>query len=207
MRSRLTVVLSVVVLALSAVSVQAQARNRNPQKSAALGQLQIPVAVLDSICKLEPAQKEKIAAIQAKLVEDLKALRPARGTAPDPEARQKRRDLTRAAMQDINAILTPEQRELLRGVQPLLTTLKSASIPLDVLAELKLTDAQKKEILDFVMAEREKLRGLPAEERRAKARDMAASIKSKVEAVLTDEQKEAIRKFREKNRNTRRNRP
>ncbi len=207
MRLRSAAWLAVAILALGCASANAQVRNPNRQRAANLPLAQVPVALVDTICKLEPAQKEKISAIQTKLAEDLKALRPAKGTEPDPQVAQKRRDLTRAAITDVNGILTPEQREALARAMPVLTTLRSASVPLEVVADLKLTDEQKKQIAEIVSGQREKMRGVPAEERRAKMREMVAEIRSKIEAILTAEQKETIKKFREKNRTNRRNRP
>lgn len=207
MRLRLTIGLSLLVLALGCTSVQAQARKQNRQRAANVPIAQVPVALLDAICKLEPAQKEKITALQTKLIEDLKALRPAKGTEPDSQAVQKRRDLTQAAITELNGILTPEQREALRKAMPLLTSLRSANVPLEVVAELKLTEDQKKQIADIIASERANLRGVPAQERKAKMREMMAQVRSKIEALLTDEQKDIIKKFREKNRGNKRNRP
>ncbi|MBM3496235.1 MAG: hypothetical protein FJX72_18230 [Armatimonadetes bacterium] len=208
MTNRLSLVGAVVALVACCAVSQAQARGQNRQRAAAVAVAQVPVALLDSVCKLEPAQKEKIAAIQTKLTEDLKALRPARGADPDPQAAQKRRDLNQAAATEINNILKPEQKEALQKAAPGIAMLRTANIPLEVVADLKLTDDQKKQMMETMVGIRESLKGLPAEERRTKMREKTAEARTKIEAMLTDEQKEVIKKFREKNRKAgRRNRP
>jgi Spy/CpxP family protein refolding chaperone len=203
MRFRLTVALVALAIAACAGSAHAQRRAQNRQRAANIAVAQVPVALIDGICKLEPAQKEKITSIQTKLAEDLKQLRPQRGAAPDPEALQKRRDLTRAAVSEIDSILTPEQRESLRKAMPLLSALRGANIPLEAIQDLKLTDEQKKQIMELMAGQREKLKNLPAEERRTKMREMMTEVRTKIQALLTDEQKETLKKFAEKRRNPR----
>lgn len=208
MRRRLLIACAACAVALLGSSVLAQARGQARQRQANMPVAQVPVALLDSNCKLSPAQKQKIQDIQTKLTEDLKALRPARGAQPDPGAAQKRRDLTQAAVTEINNVLTPEQREAIRQTMPLLQALRTATIPLPVVADLKLTDEQKKQMLQIVADVREKLRGLPAAERRAKMREGMADARKKLEDLLTEDQKAVIKKYREQNRDrARRNRP
>jgi Spy/CpxP family protein refolding chaperone len=207
---RNTIVAGLAALAIMAATApaNAQARRQNPQRAAKLAAATVPVTLLDTICKLQPAQKEKIEAIQTKLAEDMKALRPARGATPDPQAAQKRRDLNQAATTEITNILTPEQKDALQKAVPGLTMLRSAGVPLEVVADLKLTDDQKKQMQAIVVGIREDLKSLPAEERRAKMREKMTDARTKIEALLTPEQKEVLQKHRQKTRGAgRRNKP
>jgi Spy/CpxP family protein refolding chaperone len=173
-----------------------QAGPRNAQAQVA----QVPVELLETLCKLTPEQVTKIRAIQTKLQEDLRALRPRRGDAPESAAAQKRRDLTQQAATEINNVLTPEQKEALRGAAAELSALRSLNIPLQVVPELKLTAEQKQKIAQIAKEIREKVRALPVEERRAKSRELLTEARSRIEALLTDEQKGVIQKAREQAR-------
>src|SRR5687767_9591453 len=69
----------------------------------------IPVQALDRLVTLTADQKTKITAIQDKFEADAKAL------PKDPSSREKRRDLNRAATQQVMAVLTDAQKDKLRG--------------------------------------------------------------------------------------------
>lgn len=176
-----------------------QANRRGAQINVA----QVPVALLDSLCKLTPEQKEKITAIQTKLETDLRALRPQRGAAPDPSAAQKRRDLNRQALSDVQALLTPAQLELLKPAIVELGALRSVGVPLEVIADLKLTDEQKKKIGEIVKETREKIQAMAPEERRAKQRELMTAARTKAQELLTTEQKTVIEKHLQRNRRQR----
>ncbi len=195
---------ALVLASVSSAIAQGQAPGRQGrQRNARVLVAQIPVELLQTVCKLTPEQVTKIKAIQTKLAEDLRALRPQQGAAPDPAAAQKRRDLTQQATTEINNILTPEQKEALRNAAPEIAVLRSLGIPLQVVGDLKLTDEQKKKLTDIAREIREKVQNLSPEERRSKMRELTADARTKAEALLTAEQKEVIKKFNEENRQRR----
>ncbi len=191
---------ALVLLTGAALAQGVRAGRQAGQRNAQVQVAQVPVELLETVCKLTPEQVTKIRAIQTKLQDDLRALRPQRGAAADPSAAQKRRDLNQQASTEINNVLTPEQKEALRAAAPQLTALRSLNIPLQVVPALKLTDEQKQKIAQIVTEIREKVRELPAEERRAKSRELMTDARSKIEALLTDEQKNVIKKAREEAR-------
>lgn len=199
--------LAVIVLATVSSTALAQAERgagQRRQRENRVSVAQIPVAFLKSLCDLTPEQEAKIKDIQTKLESQLRELRPARGQEQDPQAAQKRQDLIRQATTEINNILTPEQREALRKAAPEVAMLRSMEIPLQLVAELKLTDEQKQKLMAIAREMREKVAGLSPEERRSKMRELTAEARTKAQEVLTDEQKAKIQKFREENRRTQR---
>lgn len=192
---RLTLCLAAGLMAIGiAAGAQAPAGPRQAARQARLGVADVPLVVLERVVKLTAEQKAKLEPIYTKLAEDRKALQPVRGAAPDPTAAQKRRDLTRAANTQIQAILTTEQKESLKKAAPELLMLRSAGVPLVVLEQLKLTDDQKtkiKAIVDDVLA---KVKDLTPEERRAKQRELMTEARAKVADILTADQKAIIQK-------------
>lgn len=191
-----------VTLAIGA-GAQTQRPNRQrqaTQREARLSAAQVPVDLLKSVCKLTDEQATKIEAIQKKLAEDLRALRPQPGATPDPSAAQKRRELTQKATSEINDILTAEQKEALKAAVPQITALRAANVPLQVVGKLQLTEEQKQKMAEIAKELREKTANLPADERRAKMRELNAEARTKVEAILTPEQKDIIKKYNEENR-------
>src|SRR5579884_3335610 len=82
-------------------------RNHNHGMQMAIAR--IPVAALSAFVPLKEDQKTRITAIQDKLKTDLEATRHP-GTPPTPEEQAQRRQLNEKAAEDINAVLTPEQR-------------------------------------------------------------------------------------------------
>ena len=156
----------------------------------------VPVVALSAALKLTDEQKTKITAIHDKYAEDAKALRPAPGAQPDPANREKRRELTNKANADIEAVLNDEQKAKLKDVLQEMGMLRSAGIPLELVGDLKLTDDQKKQMAAIMADTQEKMRGLSPEDRRAKGREMMQEARTKMEAVLTDEQKAMIEKYR-----------
>jgi len=191
-----------VTLAIGA-GAQTQRPNRQrqaTQREARLSAAQVPVDLLKSVCKLTDEQATKIEAIQKKLAEDLRALRPQPGATPDPSAAQKRRELNQKATSEINDILTAEQKEALKAAVPQITALRAANVPLQVVGKLQLTEEQKQKMAEIAKELRETTANLPADERRAKMRELNAEARTKVEAILTPEQKDIIKKYNEENR-------
>jgi len=177
-----------------------RAERPNRRAGARIIVAQLPVELLQGVCKLTPDQVTKIKGIQAKLAEDLRALRPQRGAPQDPAAAQKRRELIEQANKEILALLTDEQKEAVRKAAPELAVLRALDIPLQVVADLKLTEEQKQKLAQIAKELREKVAGLPQEERRSKMRELTQEARQKAEAVLTAEQKATITKFREEHR-------
>jgi Spy/CpxP family protein refolding chaperone len=169
---------------------QGRGQGRRGQRGVSLAT--IPVDALDSAVKLKADQRTKIQAIQDKLRTDSQALRPQPGSPPDPANRDKMREMNQKAIADIEAILTTEQKDKLKTAMAEMGTLRSVGIPLALAGSLKLTDDQKKKIADISKEIREKMQnGGQGADRRA----LMQEGRTKVEAILTAEQKAAIEKY------------
>jgi Spy/CpxP family protein refolding chaperone len=143
----------------------------------------IPVATLDYLVKLKDDQKTKIVDIHTKLADDLKA---ATGD------QTKRRELNTKATADIDAILTDDQKAKLKQPAPALGLLQqSRAIPMAVLPDIKLTADQRDKIKDAVKDTQTKLAGVQRGDRAAR-QPILADFKTKVDAILTDDQKKTI---------------
>lgn len=172
----------------------------------------IPADILATELKLNADQKTKIKAVQDKFAEETKAMRPAPGTQPDPESLranfQKLRELSQQANKDIDAVLTEDQRKAVRPLVREISAMQQVGIPVGVMGDLKLTADQKTKIKGVVEEYEAARQAIPQEERRAKAQELRQAATGKVAAVLTDEQKAAIEKWRKENPNAgRRQRP
>src|SRR5262245_6461951 len=89
---------------------QGQGQGRRGQRGVSVAT--IPMAALDAAVKLNADQKTKIQAIQDKLRKDTEGLRPqAGGGQPDPANRGKLRELNQKAVEEIQALLTQEQKD------------------------------------------------------------------------------------------------
>lgn len=194
-----TAVLAVASGAVAQDVDQAGAGRRQRARVVRLSAAEVPMPLLDSVVTLTTEQKEKLTPIYAKYAADVKALAPAgrrqAGAPVDPGVRQKRTELQRETGKQIEGILTPDQLKKLRTASPQIAAARSAGLPLTVLADLKLTDDQRKQIADIVKGVAEQLKGLSADERRAKSRDLQRDARTKVEALLTADQKDVIAKF------------
>jgi hypothetical protein len=163
----------------------AQAGKAKGQGRRAGGVASMPVSAIDSVVSLKDDQKTKITDIQTKLKTDVQA---ATGDAT------KIRELNRTATTDIQAVLTDEQKDKLKKSTPMLNLLQSSrAIPLAALADVKLTDDQKSKIDAAVTETQDKLKTAPRGDRAAR-QTINADFKTKVEALLTDDQKKAIAK-------------
>ncbi len=144
----------------------------------------IPADTLNYLLTLKDEQKTKIADIQKKLAEDRKA---ATGDRP------KMTELNTKATEDINALLTTDQKDKLKEHLPVLALLQqSRAIPLAALPALKLTDDQKLKIKDAAKETQDKITALPQADRRTGRMPLLTEFKTKVEALLTDDQKKVI---------------
>jgi Spy/CpxP family protein refolding chaperone len=144
----------------------------------------VPVGTLNYLITLKDDQKTKITDIQTKLKDDLKG---ATGDQP------KIRELNMKATEDVNAVLTDEQKDKLKEHMPVLTLLQqSRAVPLAVIPDLKLTDEQKTKIKDAAKEAQDKITALPQAERRTGRGPIVMDFKTKVEGILTDDQKKMI---------------
>jgi Spy/CpxP family protein refolding chaperone len=144
----------------------------------------MPIGTLSYLVNLKDDQKTKITDIQTKLKDDVK------GATGD---RTKITELNTKARMDVEAILTDEQKNKLKELMPVVTLLQqSRAIPLAVIPDLKLTDEQKTKIKDAAKETQEKITAIPRAERQTGRPPLLADFKTKVEGILTDEQKKTI---------------
>lgn len=142
----------------------------------------MPVEVMDSFASLKDDQKTQITAIQDKLKTDIAA---------EPD-KTKHKALNTKAQQDIRAILTPEQITALQQSGPMVRLLnQSKAIPTGVLAQVKLTSDQRDKIKPLVTETEGKLKAAPKGDKAAQ-QPLLADFKTKVDALLTPEQKDVI---------------
>lgn len=205
MRTRTTLlafVAAAAVLLPAATSGQARRPGRPSasQRTRTISVAQVPVAAIDAVTGLTTEQKTKIQAIQTKLQKDLRELRPQPPAPADPGVRLKVADLQKRASDEILAALTPDQKKKLEEARPVLSLLRRAGIPLAVVASVKLTTEQKERIAVIAREATQKLRAMAPEERRTRGREIAAEVRSKVEALLTAEQKTIVEKARKSGR-------
>lgn len=185
-----------------------QARQRRQVRQRPVQLATLPVATLDKLLSLTPDQKTKVTAIHDKLLSDLKAATPPataqpaqpgqRGQRPDPAVRQKRMELTTAANKEIEALLTDEQKKKLPDVGEEVSAVTSTGAPQGMVGELKLTPDQKKKIAEIQKEMRDKrtaLSSLTPEERRAKGAELRQERQTKIDALLTPDQKASIEKY------------
>jgi Spy/CpxP family protein refolding chaperone len=207
---------AVVLTGLMGLSVVAQAQQPGQpgqgrgQGRGQRGQASLATLPIDTVAKLlslTADQKTKVAAIQTKLQEDSRALRPQQGQQPDPAARQKRAELNTEAIKQIDAILTDEQKKKFSSARDEMAVLRAVGAPMGMMGELKFSDEQKKKIADMQKENQAKLQGLSREERQAKGREMQQEMRTKVEALLTAEQKAQIEKYVKEHPQGRRARP
>lgn len=196
---QIPVVMALALTAAAPIMAQAPAPSA-PQAPAAGGQQRgggrrgvspasIPIEVLEHVLTLKADQKTKIVDIQTRLKDDAKA---ATGD------RQKMMELNQKATMDIEAVLTDEQKTKLKEIVPMLGLLQqSRAIPVAKLVELKLTDDQKKKIKDAVKEAQDKMKDVPRGDRTAR-QAVLADLKTKVDGLLTEEQKKTLAKTEKK---------
>ena len=173
----------------------------------------IPLDYLKSELKLTDEQTVKIEALQKtsqtdvmKLVEDPTAPPPPEPSEtplpPDQEEKmrafeKKISTVTDKADEDVKAVLTEEQTKLLPDLMKETQSLVDAGLPLMLLTDLKLTPDQKKQIGSAVDEMNGKLKEATPEDRKAKMKAMRKELREKMMSILTDEQKEMLKKSRE----------
>jgi Spy/CpxP family protein refolding chaperone len=180
------------------------AGRRQRTRAARISTAEVPMPLLDSVVTLTAEQKDKLKPIYEKYAADVKALTPAgarkAGDPVDPTVRQKRTELQRTTSTQVEAILTPDQLKKLKQATPQITAARTAGLPLAVLADLKLTEEQRKQIAEIVKGITDQLKGMAADERKAKSKELQREGRTKVEALLSAEQKEVITKFQKSRR-------
>ncbi len=161
-----------------------------------------PIEALVFELNINAAQADKIKAIQAAYRKERDSLMPPRGNQSGPPDRdamraimEKIQALDKAANAKIVAVLNPGQREALPGVMMLLDALQSVGIPAPVVAELKLTDDQKKQIVVIGKKLQEDMQKAMQDQDRQAMQDARKKAHDEVEALLSDDQKAIIQKF------------
>lgn len=171
----------------------------------------LSVATIDSGLTLTADQKTKIKAILDKKDADIKALPALPAFTPgqppaDPqafqEAFQKRGEINTKTNNDIQALLTEEQKAKLPAFLQELGTMQQAGIPAGVLGDLKLTADQKTKILAQAKTSqqemRDKMQAAQQSGQRMSREDMMAMRKDatdKVSALLTPTQRATLEKY------------
>jgi hypothetical protein len=169
---------------------------------------QIPLPILESSLKLTGDQKIKVKIVQDKLQADGKELRDAAQAGGDPAAFRevftKMRELSTKANTEIEGILDDNQKAKVAPLVKDLGTITSVGLPIAAVAELNLTDDQKKK-LGVIAADSQKAMQAKRQEITQNGGDQAAlgeffqasraETKKKALEVLTDDQKKTLKKF------------
>jgi hypothetical protein len=143
----------------------------------------LPIGTLDYMLTLKDDQKTKITDAQTALKA---AVKDAAGD------RTKITEANAKATADIDAVLTDDQKAKLKEHLPVLRLLQqSRAFPLAVLPDLKLTADQRSKIMDAAKDPTEKLAVRPRPDQ-ATRQTILAEFKTKVESILTDDQKKTI---------------
>lgn len=163
----------------------------------------IPVGVLAPALKLTADQQTKIQGIETKLQDDTKALRPTPGAQVDQQTRRdnfmKMRQLTQTADAAITGMLSPDQTTALKGLVKDLAALNFVGITPEALPFLKLTDDQRAKLVTIGTAGQADMRAkmTAAGGDRSQFRQIfmqaRQDARTKVDAVLTDDQKAALK--------------
>jgi hypothetical protein len=169
-----------------------------------------PVEVLASELKLTTTQADKIKAIQTAYNKDRSALMPNRGGGPggqggdqggppDREAMQamfqKMQTLDKTASDKIAAVLTDDQKTAMPGVLQMLGALQGAGIPPQALASLKLTSAQKTKAVSISKEMQTAMDQARQDQDREAMQEARSKGQTKIQSLLTSDQKAALDKF------------
>lgn len=202
MRSpRIGVLLGTVSLLLAvAVAVQAQGAGERRQGRAgmmALTLAQIPAVALEQPLALTKEQKEKITAIQTRLREESRGLF---GGGGDRQAAiQRRQELNAKATQEIEALLTDAQKQKVPDVIKQMQVYRDCGIPLEVVADLKLTAEQNTKLQALSKEYQTKIEGMQAGGGFEQFRTLRETTRQKALEVLTADQKALIEKWQREN--------
>lgn len=151
----------------------------------------LPIATLDAIVKLTPAQKTKITPIHDNFVKSAAAFRPQPGQRPDPSVMQKMMDLNTQATKDIEAVLTPAQKTKLEAARKEMGLYRLAGIPLGLYGQIKLTGDQRTKLQTIQQG---MMSAQPGGDRQAMRAAMQAA-RQNAAAVLTPAQTAQIAKY------------
>ena len=100
------------------------------------------------------------------------------------------------ASEEIKALLTPEQVKAVEEAMPVLRLINgSRALPIAAMDDVKLTKEQFTKIGDLAKEIADAQKALTPEDRRAKRREMMADAKTKIVAILTTEQKDALARY------------
>ncbi|HZT42357.1 MAG TPA: hypothetical protein VFA07_09205 [Chthonomonadaceae bacterium] len=194
----LMLVLGAGALAQGPVIARKPHAQRHPNRGMHMAVAHIPVAGLAAFVPLKDDQKTRIAAIQDKLKTDLAATRHP-GTPPTPADQTQRRQLNEKAAADIEAVLTPEQRNELQSSLPMLEMLRaSRAVPLAALPQLNLTQDQVGKLRAAAQQTEEKVRAMPPAERQTQRPALMQEFQTNVQSILTPQQKEILANFHPK---------
>ena len=137
------------------------------------------------ITPLKADQKTKITAIQDKARTDMKT---ATGETRGP--------IIEKATTDIKAVLTPAQTADITKAMPTIQLVgMSRAIPMGAMADIKLTKAQFTKITGFATPIEAQMKGLQGRDRFAKMQQVGPGLKTQIDGVLTQAQKDAIAKY------------
>ena len=171
---------------------------RNHNRGMQMAIARIPVAALSAFVPLKEDQKTRITAIQDKLKTDMEATRHP-GTPPTPEEQTSRRQLNQKAAEDINAVLTPEQRSDFQSSLPMLDMLRaSRAVPLATLPQLNLTQDQIGKLRAAAQQTQDKMRATSPADRQTQRPALMQEFQTNVQSILTPQQKEIVANFHPK---------
>ena len=173
------------------------------------GMVTLPIGYLNHSLKLTADQKDKITAIQTQYKADAKAFTPApadANTPVDPQVRrdmnQKRTEAVTKADADITALLTDDQKKMLVDMNKELQAFRSVGIPVEVLSELRLSDAQRTQLITIsddsrkeMMAKRQEAQANGGQFDRQAMQDMQKASHDKAMNVLDLSQKNKLEAY------------
>lgn len=164
----------------------------------------VPLANLKAGLQLTDEQAKKIEDIHKKANADARALRQP-GQPPSAETMQQMREIGTKADKEIESLLTDEQKKKAAPLVKELGAYASVGLPPAALEALKLTDDQKKKIMDIAAKLQKDVAALPQEEQRQKGREIRQASRAETTKLLTEEQKKELEKFQQANGQRRRN--
>lgn len=158
----------------------------------------VPVSYMKSELKLTDEQVTKITAIQTKAQDEMKTARAAMTPGGDPmarrEANMKAQEANKKTDEEIKTVLNEDQTKILPDFMKETQALVGAGLPATTLGDLKLTSEQKKKIVELTDKMQADLKDVPRAERRTKQQELRKDLSEKAMALMTDEQKETLKK-------------
>lgn len=185
------------------VSAPASAQVAQGQGRGQVTLASIPVDLLVGPLKLTADQTTKIKVSQDKVAKATAEARKATDVGGrDGSGSQAVREAQQTANKEITAVLTDDQKWKVEGVVREFGSYQQLGIPLQVVGELKLTDAQKtkvKSVAEEMQMKAHELRAGGGKPDRHAMQQMRQGYAVKAMAILTAEQKAAIEKWRQAN--------